>query len=161
MNHIFYIGVDGKQVVTSQVTQDQIDQVRALECGLQDGSDMLTWDAFDDPANSRTLFRAIVRDRRLRVDEKTFMADRPAFCVVTAFEGRAVRLEYYEGHDALSLRYDVRAKELEGKDLPNFMDKDPQAYDPVAFLKEAFGIPEGVSRPVLDMAHMEADSKRG
>lgn len=78
--------------------------------------------------------------------------------VVTVMEGKAVRLEYYEGHDALSLVYDVRAKKLQGKKLPNFMDKDPQAYDPAKFLKEAFGIPEEISKPLLDKAH-EKDSR--
>jgi hypothetical protein len=68
-------------------------------------------------------------------------------------DNKAVRLEYYEGHDALTLVYDVRAKELQDKELPNFMDKDPQVYDPAKFLKEAFGIPEELSKPILDELH--------
>lgn len=150
-----FVGVDGEKAVNSEETGRQIDQVKALMCALEHEGEKLTWQAFDNPDEPRTLFQSILRDRKLRIDEKTFMADRPSFAVVTAIDGKAVRLEYYEGHDALSLQYDLRSKELEGKDLPNYMDRDPQAYDPVAFLQETFGIPEGVSRPILDEAHKE------
>ena len=85
------------------------------------------------------------------------MADRPSFCVVTPMDGKAVRLEFYEGHDALSLVYDLRSKELQGKDFPNFMDHDPQAYDPVKFVKDAFGIPENLSKPILDELHKKIE----
>lgn len=81
------------------------------------------------------------------------MADRPDFCVITAMDNKAVRLEFYEGHDALELVYDLRAKELHGKDLPKFMENDPQAYDPAAFLKEAFGLPEEFTKPLLEELH--------
>lgn len=69
------------------------------------------------------MFQSIRRDRELRVDKETLMADRPGFALITAMDNKAVRLEYYEGHDALSLVYDVKAKELQGKKLPNFMIK--------------------------------------
>lgn len=154
---ILFIATDGKKTVNSKETLKQIEKVKSLECLLEHEGKGLTWDNFDDPEEPRTLFHSILGDRVLRVDKKTFMADRPSFVVITAMEGKAVRLEYYEGHDALSLVYDVRAKELQGKDLPNFMDKDPQAYDPVKFLKDAFGIPEGISKPLLNELHREKD----
>ena len=72
---------------------------------------------------------------------------------MTAADGQAVRLEYYEGHDALSLRFDIRSPNLQGMSLPNFMDQDPQAYDPVEFLKTAFGMPEDFTKPLMDEIH--------
>lgn len=150
---IYFIGVDGEQVVDSVETAKQIEVVKKLNCNLQNDGNVLTWDDFDNSEESRTLFQSILGDRKIRVDEKTFMADRPAFCVITEHEGDAVRLEYYEGHDALSLVYDIRAKELTGKDLPKWMESDPQAYDPVKFLKDVFGFPEGFTKPILEDAH--------
>ena len=63
----------------------------------------------------------------MRVDRKILMEDRPAFCAVTAIDGRAVRLEFYEGKRTLKLVYDIRAEEFEGMDLPRFLDRDPQS----------------------------------
>ena len=148
-----FIGFDGKKVVDSQKTQKQIDRVKMLECILQSDSEKLTWDAFDNPEEPRTLFQAILNDRKRRVDNKTLMADRPNFCVVTAVAGRAVRLEYYEGHDALSKVYDVRSEELEDKSLPDYLTSDPNAYDPAAFLEKLLGIPKEISKPILDAIH--------
>jgi len=150
----FFIGVDGKKAVASKETITQIEKVRALECTLEtEKGEKITWDDVDNPNEPRTLFQSILGDRRRRVDQKTFMADRPSFCVVTSMDGKAVRLEFYEGHDALSLTYDLRSKELQGKKLSNFMDHDPQAYDPAKFLKETFGMPEEITRPILEELH--------
>jgi hypothetical protein len=33
------------------------------------------------------------------------------------------------------------------------MDHDPQAYDPAKFLKEIFGMPEEITRPMLEELH--------
>ena len=150
---IYFIGTDGEQVVNSQETLKQIEKVKKLDCNLQGEGTALTWTDFDNPEETRALFQSILGDRKKRVDEKTIMADRPAFCVITEHEGAAVRLEYYEGHDALSLVYDIRAKEIEDKDLPKWMESDPQAYDPAKFLKEAFGMPEDITRPIIEEIH--------
>jgi len=150
----FFIGVDGKKAVASKETITQIEKVRALECTLEtETGEKITWDDVDDPNESRTLFQCILGDRKRRVDQKTFMADRPSFCVVTSMDGKAVRLEFYEGHDALSLTYDLRSKELQGKKLQDSMDHDPQAYDPAKFLKETFGMSEEITRPMLEELH--------
>ena len=150
----FFIGVGGGKVVASKETITQIEKVRALECTLKtETGEKITWDDVDNPNEPRTLFQSILRDRSRRVDQKTFMADRPSFCVVASMDGKAVRLEFYEGHDALSLTYDLRSKELQGKKLSNFMDHDPQAYDPAKFLKETFGMPEEITRPILEEIH--------
>jgi hypothetical protein len=153
---IYLIGVDekGEQVVGSKETREQIDRAKKLECALVHKSGKpLTWEAFDDPEEPRTLFQAILRDRKRRVDEGALMVDRPLFAVVTAHQGMAVRLEYYEGHDALGLVFDIRCKELQGKDMPRYLEEDPQAYDPVAFLEKAFGIPKEFSEPLLKELH--------
>lgn len=152
---ILFIGVDGETTVNSAETKKQIQEVESLDCVLEDEQEgrIATWKDFDNPDEPRTLFQSILRDRKRRVDEHTIMADRPSFAVITVLDNKAVRLEYYEGHDSLSLVYDLRSKELQGKKLPNFMDADPQAYDPAKFLKNTFGIPEEFSKSILDEAH--------
>jgi len=149
------VAVGGEVAVGGAQTETQIARVRELECALANEDGVLTWGDFDNPEEPRTLFQAIARDRDRRIDHGICMADRPPFAVVTAWGGRAVRLEYYEGHDALSLVYDIRAPELQGKILPKYMEADPHAYDPAAFLEEVLGIPKDVSGPLLEMAHEE------
>lgn len=136
-----YIGFDGEKVVDSAMTQRQIDIVKALECGLTVKGEPITWKRFEDPTQP-SLFGYILEDRRRRVDEGTLMADRPPLAVVTVVGNRAVRLEYYEGHDELRCTWDLRAAELVGRDLPRWMEVDPHAYDPAKFLKDALGLPE-------------------
>lgn len=150
-----FIGVNGEQVVDSATTRKQIEEIEALECALEHEGSKLTWKDVNDPAQPRTIFQSILRDRKRRVDEHTLMADRPAFAVITTLNGMAVRLEYYEGHDALKLVFDLRARGLQGKSMPAFLDEDPHAYDPAKFLKEFMGIPEEVSKPILDAVHGE------
>jgi len=151
---VFYVGIDGEKTVSSMETKKQIEQVKRLECALEsEEGEALTWTTFDDPNEPRSLFQAILQDRKERVDQGVLMADRPCFAVVTAYGHRAIRLEYYEGHDELSLVYDIRAKELRGKELPKWLERDPYAYDPAAFLEEVLGIPKEASKPVLDAVH--------
>lgn len=149
------IGTDGVHAADSATTLKQIQAVEALECALEHENEKISWEGFDNPDEPRSLFQSILRDRKRRIDEHTMMADRPSFAVVTATGGKVIRLEYYEGHDALRLEFDLRSKELQGKTLPNFIDEDPQAYNPAKFLEEFFGIPESVSKPILDETHRE------
>ena len=79
------------------------------------------WDFFDDPEEPRSLFQTILNDRDLRVDRGISLEDRPPFCVVTSMDGKAVRLEFYEGKIMLRLRYDIRTAELDGAKLPNYL----------------------------------------
>ena len=72
----------------------------------------------------------IIKDRVLRVDLKSLMADRPPFAVATVSEKGIERIEYYEGHDKQELIYDLRSKEWQNKNLPNYQFKDPKAYNP-------------------------------
>jgi len=151
-----FIGTDGEQVVDSKKTLEQIQAVEALECILENEGEKISWKDLNNHDEPRTIFQSILRDRKRRVDEHTMMADRPSFAVITAAVEKAVRLEFYEGHDALQLEFDLRSKELQGKKLPNFMAEDSQAYDPAKFLEAFFGIPESMSKPVLDDVHKEA-----
>lgn len=151
----YFIGANGEEATDSKTTLQQIKDVEALQCALVNpkNQEPLTWAAVNNEAEPRTIFQAILADRKMRIDDRTLMADRPSFCVITAVDGRAVRLEFYEGHDALGLVYDLRSAELAGKDLPQWMESDPQAYDPAAFLKQAFGIQQKISEPILKSLH--------
>jgi hypothetical protein len=156
---IYLIGIEGGRATDSQTTRRQIEEVKRLECALEADGERLTWEVFDNPAEPRSLFRAIEADRKRRIDERTLMADRPLFAVVTAWGRRAVRLEFYEGHDALELVYDLRAPELAGLELPAFLESDLNAYDPIAFLG-ALGFPRGFTGPLLKEAHKESEEER-
>ncbi len=124
-----FIGVDGKRVVGSQETISQIDKVRTLECALESKQGIkITWDHLYN-ANPQCIFREILRDRESRVDQMSLTENKPPFCVITAVDGRAVRLEFYEGHEAFRLVYDLRANELQSKNLPKFIDQQPLPYD--------------------------------
>ena len=120
------VGIGNGEIASSSQTIEQIEAVKALECTLEYEGERLDWDYFDDPEEPRTLFRSILSDRRVRVDQGTSMARRPGFCVVTSMDGRAVRLDYYGGRKTVALLHDIRAGELEGVDLPRFLDKDPR-----------------------------------
>lgn len=150
----YFVGVDGEQAVSSTETAKQIQCVRQLECCLVDSrGSKFSWDAFDNPEKPHTIFQAIMNDRKMRIDRGIVMADRPNFAVITAVDNQALRLEYYEGHDALALTYDIRSPELIGASIPSFMGSDPCAYDPGQFLEDAFGIPKEISEPLLKAIH--------
>lgn len=153
MVRTLFVGIDGERVVGGEETRRQIEEVKKLRCALEYGGRKLDWDAFDDPREPRTIFQAILRDRKMRVDMEMLMADRPPFAVVTARGGDAVRLEYYQGHDALSLVHDIRAPELQGQNLPAFLEEDPCAYDPAECLEKLLGIPKEMTGPILEKAH--------
>jgi len=154
-----FIGLNavGERAVGSYETKASIWHVKKFECALvnPDG-DPATWDMFDDPKEPRTIFQFVLRDRIQRIDNRRLMADRPPFAVITIHGNRAVRLEFYEGHDALELSHDLRAPELKGVKLPLFLEKDPQAYDPMEYLKSIGAVPEGteeIVREILKEAH--------
>jgi hypothetical protein len=153
-----YIGHDGQQVVNSAQTRRQIDQLKACRCALvsPDGREPVSWFDLDNPDEPRTLLQCILGDRRIRVDQQTFMADRPPIAVATVLDGVCVRFEFYEGHDALSKTFDLRSSEWRDKELADWMDHDPQAYDPLEFLKSA-GISDNWVKPLLDAVHQETE----
>lgn len=161
---LLFVGHNGERAVTGDETRKQIDAVKALECALVDSEgNALTWEVFDDPNEERSLFQAIELDRRVRIDDHILMANRPAIAVITEAEGKAVRLEFYAGHDALSIQHDIRSAELQGVDLPVWLEVDPQAYDPAAFLEklspelvESLGGVDAV-REFLQHIHQEAE----
>ena len=159
-----FIGLNavGERAVGSYETKASIRHVKKFECALvtEDG-DPVSWDDFDNPEEKRTIFQFILGDREQRIDNKRIMADRPPFAVVTVHGNRAVRLEFYEGHDALELSYDLRAPELQNVKLPLYLESDPQAYDPMDFLKSMGVVPQGAEeliREILKDAHEQKKS---
>ena len=160
MQDIYLIGMEkekekeGYVACSSEKTKKQIEELKKYSLDLfTKNGEQVTWNDIDSPEEPRTILRAIVKDREIRIDKNTFMADRPSFAVCSIDENRIVRLEYYEGHDALKKEYDIRSKELQDQTLSDFLESDPQAYDPYAFLEKNFGIPKEISKPILDKLH--------
>jgi hypothetical protein len=154
----YYIGVDGESVVSSEKTKEQIKEIFLKFCDLinEETKKKLSWNDFYND-DDRSLFKYILNDRKLRVDNNKFMADRPPFCVLTEKDNRIIRLEYYQGHDSLKLVYDIRNHELMNKELPNFLDKDENGYNPSEFLEKVFGISKDITKPILDKLHGNED----
>jgi hypothetical protein len=107
---VILVGFENDEACDSEQTQRQIDEVIKLNCLLvdpQDHTQRITWADLNNPDEGRTLFQSILTDRRIRIDEKNLMADRPPFAVLNVVKGESgeydqvIRLEYYEGHDAL------------------------------------------------------------
>lgn len=115
---LHYIGCDGEQLVNSTVTQQQIDQLKALKCVLvtEDGKPV-EWADFDNPEEPRTVFPFILNDRRLRIDQQTPMANQPPLGVATVVDGACIRFEFYEGYRTLEKTHDLRTKELHDVEL--------------------------------------------
>ncbi|MCF8307845.1 MAG: hypothetical protein K9I68_02435 [Bacteroidales bacterium] len=151
-----FIGINGETTVNSEQTRQQINLVKKLKCSLVYENQELTWGLFDDPEEPRSIFQAIEHDRRRRVDKKTFMADRPSFAVVTSINDIAHRLEFYEGHDALSLIFDIRSKQFQNLELSHFLAYDPNGYDPVEFLKN-LGYDSEFAAKIIKTIHNEID----
>jgi hypothetical protein len=123
--HIF-IGTDGDQVVTYEKTFSQILHAKSLESSLEDEEgEPIQWE--DLLTTSEGLFTKVLNDKKRRVNERLCLETRPNFCVITVNDGKAVRLEYYEGADRLRLARDLRSKELKGRSLPNFLLDDEVA----------------------------------
>lgn len=158
---IYFIGVDGEKAVDSQTTRSQIEAVKELECALTYEGDLLDWEVLDDPDEKNMIFRTVERDRKRRVDEQKSMPDRAAFAVIYAIENVAVRMEFYEGSDELEQLYDARCEELEGKDLANFQDYDPQAHDGASVFGEAFGLPPDLAQSILDKWNKTSEQESG
>lgn len=130
---VFFLGTDGEVAVNSQRTLEQIKRVKALQCLLEnERGDRVTWDVFLDPVE-HAFFRKIIEDRQIRANGTHCLDTRPNCCVITAVDDEAVRLEYYEGTEKLTLVRDLRSTELRGTLLPNFMDEDMVAKKPPYF----------------------------
>ena len=118
-----YIGFDGNQLVSSTVTQRQIDQLKALQCALlTDRGEPATWTDFDNPDEPRTVFQFILNERRQRIDAQTTMENEPPIGVATIADGVCIRFEFYEGYRTLQKTHDLRSKELQSVELKDFME---------------------------------------
>lgn len=112
MSKQLYIGFNGEKTVDSKTTKQQIEEAKTFELNLFDRNGKVDWVSFYNPNDSNLIFNAIIADREMRVDKKTYMADRPPIAILTLINDKIERLEYYEGHDRLELIYDIRSKEL-------------------------------------------------
>lgn len=151
MKQIF-LGLDpkGEQVINSAETLKQINEIKKLECAIVIEEDSVDWKNFDEPTEPGSLFQYILNDRKIRVDQKTLMADRPPFAVLTIDGQKVIRIEFYEGHNSLELTYDLRCKELQDKNLSVYLKKDPNAHDP----KEVFRwMPPALADEILKKLH--------
>lgn len=111
-------------------TLHQIEDVKKYKLNLVDtNGDLLTWKDIDDMKDEKTIFQAILGDRKLRVDNDIEMADRPNFAVLTIINNSIDRLEYYGGHDSLQLMHDIRAGHLCNRVLENYMIEDKLGCD--------------------------------
>lgn len=154
---IKFIGVDGENAVNSETVLKQIEEIKKYELNIFDiDGNKITWADLDNEDN-RSLFKNIFLDREERIDNNTAMADRPPFVVCTIEENKIIRLEFYEGHDALELVYDLRRKEDQGKELKPYMEEDENAYNPVEFLG-SLGIDKGLAKKVVSMIHEDAEN---
>lgn len=125
----YYIGFKGNSVVNSKDTIQQIIDIKKYNLDIHDGDgNKLSWEVIDNCKYKESLFRNIVRDRKLRVNMKSIMADRPPYCVAYTEENSVVRIEYFEGHDELKQIYDIRRFDLYNVDLEPDLQIDPLKY---------------------------------
>lgn len=154
---IKFIGVDGENAVNSETVLKQIEEIKKYELNIYDvDGNKITWADLDNE-NDRSLFRNIYLDRKVRIDKKTAMADRPQFIACTIENNKIIRLEFYEGHDSLKLEFDLRKKEDFDKDLKPYMQEDENAYNPIAFL-QSMGINKEVAEKAMELFHENAEN---
>ncbi|MCD6132782.1 MAG: hypothetical protein J7J16_00400 [Deltaproteobacteria bacterium] len=124
----YFIGIKEGKIISSRETRKQIDEVKKLKCQLRHPitGERLGWDSFDDPDDEKSLFQAILRDRKLRVDQGLLMMKKAPFCVITAVDDIAIRLEFYGGYRKTQLIADIRNRRLQGLRLPCFTDRNPE-----------------------------------
>jgi hypothetical protein len=120
MKQIITIGFEKEMVANSEETKKQIEYVKNFELDIYYKDQKIKWDQIYDPKEPQSILQSIVTDRSMRVDKKTIMANRPPFAAIMIDEGKIVRLEFYEGHDFLSLGYDFRSKDLQNQNLERY-----------------------------------------
>jgi hypothetical protein len=119
-----YVGVRNGRIVSSSTVKKHVRTLQekyALDIHYK--GQKVTWEQINDPENIRTIFQHIIEDRRLRNDHNIALADRPPFVILWEHKKRIVRLEYYEGHDALQLVYDIYAPKQK-KRQPSYSEEN-------------------------------------
>lgn len=108
-----WIGVnDAKdKIVYAEETRAQIEKLKKYELDIidEDGKPV-KWENLDNPEEKRSLLQYIEGDRRMRKEH--IMAGRPPILIATVRDGKVVRIEFYTGHDSLSIEIDARSKDL-------------------------------------------------
>ena len=112
---------EGMKVVDTDKIRKQIGKLKGYELDLHspDTKEPLKWRELHDETEQRDrlVLNAIIMDREKRVDDNMLMANRPPLAIFTIRNEKIVRFEFYEGHDRLSLYYDIRHKEDYNKDI--------------------------------------------
>ncbi len=104
-------------VMDSFRTAHQISKIqKRFECAVQHNGKTLTWDAF------QSLFKCILKDREMRVEQGLLIASRPPFAVATIEGNKVVRFEFYQGHDTYELVYDLKSPDC--PDLEPFLRQE-------------------------------------
>lgn len=158
------IGIINGETCSSEETQKQIDNILQYEINISENDKPVLWSDVYDKTNKedRVLFNCIIADRKMRVDKKIPMADRPLFAVCTIIDDVCVRIEYYEGHDCLEKTFDLRSKELKNQDLEDYYKEDENAYNPIEFLKQKKVIDkdkEKLFSNILDILHSSSEEE--
>jgi hypothetical protein len=152
-----FIGIENDEACGSKKVLGQIAEIKKYDLDIYDiDQNKINWSNLDN-GNDRSLFKNIVLDREIRVDNNTAMADRPPFIVCTVEDNKIIRLEFYEGHDSLELVYDLRRKEDIGKELKPYLEEDENAYNPIEFLG-SLGINKELAEKVISMVHEDAEN---
>ena len=145
---VFYIGFEDDTVVGRREALRQFEALKKYNMALigKDGA-VISWKDIDMQLDN-SLMNVIFNDRKRRVDNGIYMADRPPFMVITIdkVSQSVARLEFYAGHDRLELIYDLRCTELEKEDLePNYSeDTQCQGEDESLKLLRRRGAPQYV-----------------
>ena len=102
-----WIGIKNDKACDSKVTKEQIKSIKKFPISITYENKKLNWAHIDNLDEPRSLFQSIIKDRELRIDKRTLMADRPKFAVCTIEQGKVIRIEFYEGHNRLEKTFDL------------------------------------------------------
>lgn len=123
IKEIINIGFKNNKIANFDAILRQIMYVKRYKLNpVDDDGELVRLVGLDNSVNKNMIFRAIIEDRKLRVDKKISLADSPNFCEITIIDDVIERLEYYEGHD--KLKYDTRSNRLTGVELGQTFVKD-------------------------------------
>jgi len=152
------IGIIEDHTCTSHETQEQINNLIQYEIDIYENEEKVLWSDVYDKTNEkeRVLFNSILADRKIRVDQKIPLADRPKFAICTIINDVCERIEFYEGHDRLEKTFDLRSKRLAKMNLEDFLTEDEYGYEPIKFLKQQNLINkenESLFRNMLEILH--------
>ncbi|MFW6015918.1 MAG: hypothetical protein ACOCRK_05735 [bacterium] len=114
----YYIGFIDDKTCSSKETIEQIKNIFKYDLNLYYNEEKIKWsDLYQENSKEPIVLNSIIQDRKNRVDNNVFMADRPKFAIFTVENNKIIRFEFFEGHNILKQTYDIRSKELQQKNL--------------------------------------------